>query len=395
MASLSVRRQLSSPSTRISLKEEASSRGLDLPFSVYQLLTGVRSRAVVWRGFKHRWEYNHRLNRFGSYVRSRDEGRWAVGHTAASGSGPDTAHVVDFYSAVKSPHVMSKPGVRSFSIVEDQGTLATFEVDVQVPIGGIFANKDRYAAVLNGFDLVADNGANKMMEFTLNAGYPEVSNDGQHLTFSLSGSFKGHCSTPECGGVGPVHYDLEVYFLVLAGDTEYFNVVRAPEKANQYEWGWETAGDEIFAGQTGHRNANVPIDRNWEGAGVTNVPGLHHISVDLEKTGGHPALSRGEAVHMLEWDMAIPDIQTGSASADVDLLLFFKNWTQGMKSAHFPHSQGALKDAGRAKLEAGVTLLQVKEAKQHDEEQSQATITWSADADASSEKARSERSLTL
>jgi hypothetical protein len=285
--------------------------------------------------------------------------------------------------------------VESFSIDADQGVLTVFEEDIRVPIGGILAAKDKYAVVLSGFDLVADNGANKMMEFSLSAGEPEVSDGGQHLTFNLSGSFKGHCSTPECGGVGSVHYDLKVYFLVLAGDTEYFNVARAPNEANQYEWGWKNADDEIFVDQSGHRSAQIPLDRSWTGEGVTNVPALHHISVDLEKTGGHPALSLGEAVHMLEWDMATPEVQTDTDSASVDLLLFFKNWAQGMKFEHQPHSQGALKDAGRATLEAGVTLLQAKDVEHHDEGQARDTITWDADADASSEKARTETSLAL
>src|SRR6056297_220767 len=167
MASFSVRQQLSETSPRLSLKQEAGGKGFQVPVSIYQLLSGFRPGAAIWRGFQHRWEYNHRLNRFGSYVRSSEQGDAVVGHTAASGSGPDTAHVKDFYSLVQSPHIISKVGSTIFPIRAPQETLKRFDETVEVPLGGGPVGHKQFAVVLNGFDLVARSGANKMMQFQL------------------------------------------------------------------------------------------------------------------------------------------------------------------------------------------------------------------------------------
>ncbi len=62
------------------------------------------SRAGIWQGFRHAWEYNHRLNRFGSYVLNLKgpdgAARTVAGHTSASGTGNDTAHFSEFVTQV-------------------------------------------------------------------------------------------------------------------------------------------------------------------------------------------------------------------------------------------------------------------------------------------------------
>ncbi|MGD2148093.1 MAG: hypothetical protein PVH41_15490 [Anaerolineae bacterium] len=59
--------------------------------------TGLAS-ATIWQGYHHAWKYNHRLNRFGSYVRpglANGQRHTVVGNTAASGTGGDTARFLE------------------------------------------------------------------------------------------------------------------------------------------------------------------------------------------------------------------------------------------------------------------------------------------------------------
>jgi hypothetical protein len=65
--------------------------------------TGLAS-ATIWQGYHHAWKYNHRLNRFGSYVRSwlaNGERDAVIGHTAASGTGGDTARFSEYVTRVQ------------------------------------------------------------------------------------------------------------------------------------------------------------------------------------------------------------------------------------------------------------------------------------------------------
>jgi hypothetical protein len=354
--------------------------------------------AVIWQGFTHRWGYNHRLNRLGSYVRLGEEGGWVAGHTAASGSGPDTAHVAAFYGAIRSPHLVARPGVAHFAIDTLKGEAHPLDAQVQVPLGAAPLENPRYAVVLNGFDLWAVDGADahKLMAFALQAGPPQVSEDRQRLTFSLGGSFKAHCATPECRGYPGalrrhrVRYALRVYYLALGGEAETFNVVR-PEQRASTAYEWPRRGNEIGPEQ-GRAALEIPLAADWADPAVANVPGLHRIAIDLEKTGGHLIMRPDSAMHLLQWDMAITGLRRTTGAVAVDLYLLFKNWARGMKAARRPYSEGALRDAGRARLEAGVTLLQVRGGA-YEPGQASAAIRWRTGAPASSERARRETPL--
>jgi hypothetical protein len=362
------------------------------------MLAGIRRDAVIWRGFKHCWDYNHRLNRFGSYARLGDGGAWVVGHTAASGTGPDTAEAQEIYGVLESPDLLARPGVTSISIEAAKGTMYMIDREIEIGLDPALAAKDRYAIVLNGFDLWSKDGASahKMMAFALEVGQPRLSDDGQRLTFDLDGSFQAHCKSPECRGYPgrlrrhKARYELRAYTLLLAGDAETFNVVRPTQNATR-EYAWSNRGDEIKR-QRGRTTLQIPLPDGWQGSAVANAPGLHRLAIDLKKTGGHVATRGDPSMHLLGWDMAITDLRRDSDSVTADLLLFFKNWARGMKATHRPHSEGSLRDAGRVKLEAGVTLLQAKGGA-YNPGQASTNITWRAQGPASSEKARQEKDI--
>lgn len=157
---------------------------------------------TIWQGFHHAWEYNHRLNRLGSYVRcpSGDANHEAlVGHTAASGTGGDTAHFSEFVTRVRAADVGFQAG-RAETLIECPRAVTTgFHIRVDdLELAPELVGKERYAVVINGFDLFAEHHADKLISFDLEVTDPVVYADGTRMRFNIMGSLCFDCRTAEC-----------------------------------------------------------------------------------------------------------------------------------------------------------------------------------------------------
>ncbi len=155
--------------------------------------------AAIWQGWHHAWEYNHRVNRFGSYVRHANGGSPVVGHTAASGTGGDVAHFTEFVTEVQAEGVDFIPG-HAATIVECPRNNATpFLIKVSdLPIPPETQGKASYNVILNGFDLYAQDHSDKLIAFELEVTDPIVYQGGQKLRFSIVGRLRFDCRSPEC-----------------------------------------------------------------------------------------------------------------------------------------------------------------------------------------------------
>jgi hypothetical protein len=94
--------------------------------------TGLAS-ATIWQGYHHTWKYNHRLNRFGSYVRSRlanGQRETVIGHTAASGTGGDTARFSECVTQVQVAGVGFQSGRGETTIECIRAETTTFRIVV-------------------------------------------------------------------------------------------------------------------------------------------------------------------------------------------------------------------------------------------------------------------------
>ena len=125
--------------------------------------TNASSAAVIWQGFQHRWSYNHRINRLGSYVEhtalSGSSCQADLVHTAASGTGPDTATCTDFFAKVQADDIWFQTGSVLIRIKTQEEALGLIEELVPVDLAPELAGKDNYEVFLNGFDLIADGDA--------------------------------------------------------------------------------------------------------------------------------------------------------------------------------------------------------------------------------------------
>jgi hypothetical protein len=163
-----------------------------------------RSRAAFWQGFHHAWEYNHRLNRFGSYVRTQPgqdaHPQIVVGHTAASGTGNDWAHFTEFATEVLSDHsVAFQTGVAETVLECQRGDLTPFVARVNdLDLAPELRHREVYTVVLNGFDLYADQFSEKIITFDLEVTEPAVTSDKTKIRFHLLGNLQFDCRSPEC-----------------------------------------------------------------------------------------------------------------------------------------------------------------------------------------------------
>lgn len=398
-------------------------------------MTTSGSATVLWQGFRHRWQYNHRVNRLGSYVehtsRSGDTCTANVVHTAASGTGPDRARFAVTYTKIRARGVGFQSGVCEIPLETTEETLQPLDKLVEVELGPALVGKENYVVLLNGFDLVADREADKLMTLALETSAPEVDGSRARLSFHLRGGFRVDCSSPECdifigavrdeyvrlwtrsvylldsalsqhergpvGGSLPlevrplaasmresaqlVKYTLWVHYLIVAGDPGDLNIALSPLVEHRYEWGLKNR-EEINADDLGKRHLIGPevIMGDSSRSYAANTLAFKQVIVTLYRNPKSRRLRfwrSSKAMHLLELNVAIGHIletRLGRFSCTLDL--FFKNWARRMKLAHFPLSSAAYRDAGSAQFGAQLALLQFRDAEMSEQQYHSGAIEW-------------------
>ena len=162
-----------------------------------------RSRVLLWQGFHHAWKYNHRLNRLGSYVRhpapSDDGSPPVVGHTAASGTGGDVARFTEYVTPLEVQGVDIQAGSGETTVECVRAETNPFRIKVEdLPLDPALQGKDNLTVVINGFDLIAEKHADKLIAFDLEVTDPVVYAGGTKVRFNLLGSLRFDCRTGEC-----------------------------------------------------------------------------------------------------------------------------------------------------------------------------------------------------
>jgi hypothetical protein len=432
-----------------SVAAAAATQGLSRTISVRELLLSIRPMGFVWRGFRHGWQYNHRLNRFASYVRParQDEAHdgWFSGHAAASGTGDDIVDYKDYYTGVSAPGVGFAAGSVVLPIDTTKTTPATVSQEVAVDANTTYLDREQYAVLLNGFDVVSAGDANKLMSLDLRVSEPSVRDDGC-LTFDLICEFTGDCGTPECDAAPATDYMLVAHYLIVAGDPEDLAATRHPSSI-EYRWDAE----EELSGSVGDLSATAPDP--GDGASGRRTAGFNRVAIDLKRGDEPPIFDvaashgirahldfwplnrliesagvpvNGAAMHLLRWDTAVRSVDCEDDQCTVGLRLLFKNWRENMYEADFPNAQAAasvlrghvqavdpatlrdfkgdfgeipsslaaLRDAGRARLEVGITLLHFQDHGFFAEQSNENRIYWpGGNRNAASEDAVQEHRL--
>jgi hypothetical protein len=419
------------------------------------------SRSVVlWQGYHHRWEYNHRLNRFGSYVEQRSsesgEADAIVGHSAASGTGGDTAHFKEFVTQICSAQGVAFLSGHGETVVECQrGDLTPFVIAIdELQLPPELQGCGVYTVVLNGFELCALEHSEKLVTFGVDVTQPVIYEQGTKARFYIVGHLRFDCRSPECqllpvrlesepvdgrskattevrqaGPDAPVEpserprlglprhkldravrwikrqlttlmgveevkqsllgedadstrrqlfrlfgkrfylrflkwklsapYSLRVHFLLIGGAVDALAVRDLGLIEHEYRWDPE---HEIHREQLGV----LPVTIHADGASSYEVSALafRQMSLDItidEHHGTEDPIQWGKGMHMLEWNMAIRDIEQAGNTVRAVLDLFYKNWSEAMNEVITLTTWGAVRGAGSAKIGARLTLLQIAE----------------------------------
>ena len=363
----------------------------------------------VWQGFHHSWTYNHRLNRIGDWTRSleRADNRVEVetGHSAASGSGPDEARFTTHTAVIRAGGVHSVEFRQKITISGTEQAEQIFDREFRAgPADGIPAECEIFAALLSGFDLVAEDDADKLSSFHVATTTPARDPATGDVVFNVVGALNVDCDSPECDNVSTMGalvsaiasgvysgaqlgaagalggalfgvlmaeffaklqvssvYTLTLRLTLICGTRETLAISRSTH-TNALAWDTETAIRRSTDGIV-----RVTLTGNADPVWRVAVPAINQISLEITRERG--VFRPDTAMHLLEWDMAIRPDRTTGTTCEAELDLFFRNWRtrpsvffdEFIESPIFDELvQGFFthRDAGVANAMMGVTLLQ-------------------------------------
>lgn len=180
----------------------------------------------VWQGFDATWTYNHRLNRLGSFIYQD-----SVCNAAATGLGKDSGHFNTRYLLIDDDDIKFTELHFYKRIEAKEGELIHINIDTLIPISyhlSIF--------YLNGFDIIANNDADKIQMIDMGVKMIKGNNDSTYLKFQASFIF--NCQSIECDWMNnDVDYDLHFYVGGITFlNTAYISYIKAEPIDQHISW---------------------------------------------------------------------------------------------------------------------------------------------------------------
>ncbi len=300
------------------------------------------NRAVIWRGFDHKWTYNHRCNRIGDYV-IYNNGKPVSTHVSATGIGADSTYFNSCYSYISTPDIVFKEGKIRVTILTKEKQLSDGSVRVTVNCEEWMKNKSNYFSLLNGFDLRSARAADKIQLLRLNIEEPSYDTSSNQLSFLINFSMVLNCQSAECSDVNQkVDYTLDVYYLIAG-----FNKTDAAVTQGLFTRGYSWDKKEELNEQPDQKILCGSANSLFEEAAI----GIKSFSVVLNEA--HWILEFHNHIDLLNYN-------TGSGYADLSVDLLFKEWQEGMKknSASPKQSEFSAKRSGWAVMDMNVLMMQ-------------------------------------
>jgi hypothetical protein len=297
---------------------------------------------VIWRGFDQKWtSANHRLNRLGDYIGGINCGSSPCSanlvHSAASGLAGDIARYTTYYTTISARGVGFQSGHRTFVLSGKEGHAIVRDFPVTATADANMKNRGQYVVILNGFDLCAEDAADKPEHFRLALTNPTYDPAQDKLSFKVIAELTADCTSAECVPPDTVNYNLRVHYVIIAAESESFNKV-SRNFSSHYTWDKE---DEIHL-------RDLDEDHVLYGAAGFPVGVFAFRSLEVNLDRDH---------WMFEWASFVRPLSYNQQSGEgkLNLALMFKQWVPGMIA-------GAQKKSGDATITARVILLQFKQA---------------------------------
>ena len=303
--------------------------------------------AVLWRGFEQKWNYNHRMNRMGDYLVQEDFDGFPHPakhvHSGATGIGKDEVAFQSYYSLLKTKRVGIKTGKVLFELEGRENEAISSRQKLTVPLPENLRSKDEVVVLLNGFDLISMDKADKMKHFAISISDGRYINEGRSLEFDIDVSLIVNCASLECNQIkNSFNYALDVFYLIIGGEKFAFNSTEKPFTRTM-EWNKKESGFD---------DLNV-MDIKGEGGYDYATVGFKSISLNMDRD--HWLVDWHTAIHKQGYEK-----KSGNYSVGIDL--FVRQWRDRRESFYKGMSLFQKKKAGFAKWDGSVVLLQFRKA---------------------------------
>ncbi len=324
-------------------------RGFLLFCTVFVSLTCFAQEdvGVIWMGFEHEWTYNHRLNRIGDYIEQPEFEGYDHPvkhyHTGATGVGWDDALFSSYYNVVKSNTVGFQSGAVDIKLENREGQRATVRRKLSISLQPNLQKKDQIVALLNGFDLVAVDGADKLKMLSIDVADPIYNIDKSKIELNIEIGFVANCGSLECHRFNQKYnYEIKVQYLLVAGNREQFF---GTEKSfiKNYEWDKRDNFEDGMVNQIVNGFPDFP----------TATIGFKSIMINMDRD--HWLVDWHTAIHPQFYNE-----KTGNFEFALDL--FLKQWKKKSLSPFKFASRFSKRKEGWAYLDGSVELLQFKDA---------------------------------
>ena len=302
---------------------------------------------VVWMGFEHEWSYNHRLNRLGDYISQPEFEGYDFPvkhyHTGATGLGKDEAYFTSYYTSLKTENVGIQSGFVEMNLSNKEGQRSSVKMKISIPLQANLHSKDQVVGILNGFDLIASEGADKLKMLHIDLSDPVYNYNKSSVDMTIEVGFIADCGSFECHRFSQQYnYTIKVQYLLFAGDRGDFN---GTEKSfiKSYEWDKQSDFEDGMIDET-----------------VNGFPGFPYATIGFKSL----MINMDQDHWLVDWHTAIHpqfyDETTGNFEFSLDL--FLKQWKKRKESFYRFSSRFSKRKDGWAYLGGAVVLLQFKEA---------------------------------
>ncbi len=206
-----------------------------LLFILFLITISSFSQIPVWQGFEMNWTYNHRINRLGSYIYQD-----SVYNTAATGIGRDSGQFKTHYLLLPDSNCAYQEFEIYRQIEAKENEMIQIQIDTLIPVS--YHHSIFY---LNGFDLIANNDADKLQLMDFSVKMVKGNNDSTYLRIGISLIF--NCQSLECDWINnEVEYDLHLYIGSITWKSQdYISYTKMNILEEQIVWDKKSGGSIV------------------------------------------------------------------------------------------------------------------------------------------------------
>ena len=304
------------------------------------------NKALIWRGMEHKWSYNHRANRLGSYVTMNNNGE-AV-HTTATGLGSDSTHFSTHYTYVEAANVYFKEVPVTILVNGKEGDLLTKVEEIYISADPWLKDRDNYQAVINGYEIRSLDKADQLSLFRFLVEDAEYFTESNQIKLTTHFNLVTNCRTIECPLFSnKTSYELTIHVLLIAYDEGEASLTDVYTSRN-YVW-----DDKIEIQDKSHQVVALGQKDNVFPRATMGIKGIG-IMLDEE----HWLLEINNYVVPSSYDP-----KTGVFVTDANMK--YVEWKKGMQQSSVApfNAKFSKRRSGFALLDMNLALIQFRNAK--------------------------------